>query len=234
MPGKVVLVNFGMTNHSQSVTNVGESPVTEMVQTNPTAPLGAMSFAELREQASAIVTSASLEKDKSRLMGIPHAITRITYRPGISENGVQKDYVSIEAVVADGATLVNEVERGRVPNVNTVDQLTVEANEVVVYNDGSTGVRRQLTHILHNLGLLTVPNVGQDLAVFDTPYFEWDMIGQVGLMNGDAPDEKIEIPDFTVAPNGGQLVIMVPKGLRRSTFPNPANPKDTSEVFYLS
>lgn len=201
----------------------------EMVETS-NQPYGQLSFAQLRDGATAVISSAQLEQDKARLLGIPHIITRATFRPGIEE----KDYVSIEAVVADRGTLEYEVKRGRVPNVDSYADLTVEPEERIVYNDGSTGVRRQLVHLLHNMGLIEVPNVQQDLAVFDTPYFDWQTFTQVGLMNGAGEDEKIEVPDFTLSPSGAPLAIVVEHGLRLSTFPNPTNPKAMSEVFYLS
>jgi len=204
--------------------------LTSDIATTDNQPFGQLSFAQLREGATAVIQSAQLEKEKARLLGIPHIITRVTYRPGIEE----KDYVSIEAVVADAGTLEYEVKRGRVPGASVFADLTVEPEERIVYNDGSTGIRRQLTHLLHNMGLIEVLGVGQDLAVFDTPYFEWMTFTQVGLMNGEAEGVKIEVPDFTLSPSGTPLAIVVGHGLRISEFPNPANPKAMSEVFYLS
>ena len=156
----------------------------EMVQT-ANQPMGQLDFQSLRQQATAIVSEAQLEKDKWRLVGVPHAITRVTYRPGVKTKEGLRDYVSIEAVVADDETLYREIVRGRVPNVDTVEALTVKPNEKVIYNDGSTGVRRQLTAMFHNLGIITVPNVTTDMAAFDTPYFEWEAFTQTGEMNGD-------------------------------------------------
>jgi hypothetical protein len=203
--------------------------VTGEVEQSGNQPFGQLSFAQLREGATAIISEAQLEKDKARLLGIPHIVTRLTYRPGIEE----KDYVSVEAVTADIETLEYEVKRGRVPNVSTLADLLVEPNEKIIYNDGSTAARRQFTMILHNLGLIEVPGVQQDMAVFDTPYWDWTSFSQVGFMNGEN-DEKIEVPDFTLSPSGAPLAILVDHGLRISVFPNPTNPKVMSECFYLS
>lgn len=203
------------------------------------APYGQLSFAALRAQgeATAVVNTAQLEKEKGRLVGVPHVITRVTYRPGITTpEGLAKDYVSVEAIVADAETLHYALSRGWIPGGEKGDLSTVPVSpeEHIVYNDGSTGVRRQLTNILHNVGLLEVPNVDQDMAVFDAPYWEWNGFAQTGLMNGEADDEKIEVPDFSQGATGAQLAIFVEHGLRISVFPNPANPKTMSEVFYLS
>lgn len=199
--------------------------MTSEIATTDNQAFGQLSFAQLREGATAVIQSAQLEKDKARLLGVPHIITRATYRPGIEE----KDYVSLEAVVADAGTLEYEIKRGRIANVSSLAELAVEPEERIVYNDGSTGIRRQFTHLLHNLGLIEVPNVGQDLAVFDTPYFDWQTITQVGLMNGDNEGEKIEVPDFTLSPSGAPLAIVVGHGLRVSV-----EPKFNKEVYYLS
>lgn len=199
--------------------------MTSEIATTDNQPFGQLSFAQLRDSATAVISSAQLEKDKARLLGVPHIITRVTYRPGIEE----RDYVSVEAVVADVDTLKYEIKRGRIPNVAEYADLAVEAEEHIVYNDGSTGVRRQLTHLLHNMGLIEVPDVGQDLGIFDTPYDGWSVITQTGLMNGDAEDEKIEVPDFTQSPSGAPLAIVVGHGLRVSV-----EPKFNKEVFYLS
>jgi len=208
--------------------------LTSEITTTSNTPFGQLSFAELRAQATAVIQSASLERDKHILLGVPHIITRVTYRPGITDQeGNDKDYVSVEALVADAATLAHEVRRGRIPGVSDIGNLPFEPEEKVVYNDGSTGIRRQITHLLHNMGLIEVPVVEADLAVFDTPYFGWSVITQTGLMNGD-DDTKIEVPDFQYSPSGAPLAIVVGRGLRVSEFPNPANPKTQAEVFYLS
>lgn len=199
--------------------------MTSEITTTDNQPFGQLSYAQLRDSATAVITSAQLEKDKARLLGVPHIITRVTYRPGIEE----RDYVSVEAVVGTGYALEKEIKRGRIPGVSTYAELSVDAEEHIVYNDGSTGIRRQLTHLLHNMGLIEVPNVGQDLSVFDSPYTDWSVITQIGLMNGDATDEKIEVPDFTLSPSGAPLAIAVDHGLRFSV-----EPKFNKEVYYLS
>lgn len=198
-------------------------------------PLGQMSFAQLRDQATAIVSEAQLEQDKLRLLGVPFVATRLTFRPGITDAaGNLNDYVSVEAVIGGEPELAEALRRGWIPNASgVIADLPFRPNEKVVFNDGSTGVRRQFVTLLWKLGLIEIEGVAGDAAIFDTPYFGWKSFSQHSLMNGEG-DEKLTVPDFTEGSNGTPLAIFADHGLRLSEFPNPANPKDTSRVFYLS
>lgn len=186
---------------------------------------GQLSFAALQnENALAVIQSAELERDKNLLLGVPHVITRVTYRPGIDD----KDYVSVEATLGDYAALSHAVLRKWIPNVATVDDLVFDPEERIVYNDGSTGIRRQLTMILHNAGIINVGPV-EDGFSYDRPYTEWESFNQVGKMNNESGDDKIEVPDIQHNGNDAPLAIFAMRGLRVSV-----EPKFNKDVFYLS
>src|SRR5713101_6873626 len=108
---------------------------------------GMESWADLREGADQ-VQGSELAKDAllDALVGVPFLIYRLTTRPGIvrrTKTGDTKqfDYVSCEIVLADE----QEMKRRRVDLTN----LPFAPGDQVVFNDGSTGVWRQIVAYLH-------------------------------------------------------------------------------------
>src|SRR5215472_4045690 len=70
--------------------------------------------------------------EKDDLIGVPHVIISVTYREGyVTETGIKGDYVSVEAVTADAATL----DSPQVKSMTDSRELAVYPNEAVVYND---------------------------------------------------------------------------------------------------
>lgn len=194
---------------------------------------GQLSIDELLAAAGDSVTLIDqpvLEKDKLRLVGVPHIITKVSYRPGVlnRETKVRGDYVSVEAVVVKQAQLDEAIKRGWIPPDN-MDQIPA-AEERIVYNDGGTGIKRQLTHILWGKGLLVLnkKSAPQSMSDFDVPYSEWDSFSQAAEMN-DADGNKFPVPEFTREADGRPLVIIPRHGLRASFME-----EFETNVFYLS
>lgn len=79
-------------------------------------------FAEL--VAGTSVVEGRTLRDKADLIGVPHIITSVSFRPVDAKNA--RDFVSVEAV-----------------DVNDL---------AIVYNDGSTGIRRQIVAYLTSHG----------------------------------------------------------------------------------
>lgn len=165
----------------------------------------------------------TLIEDKLELLGVPHLITGVTYQKPKAD---QRGFVSVQGVVADQDTLADAVQRGRIPN-----KLTVHPGEYIVYNDGSTGIRRQLTMQFQMLGMLNVglPDSDGD-ARFDIPWTEWADFSQ-SIKQGDAVDAPV-VPCFTKNHVGRQLVIQAMRGLRASEYSNQY--ADDAVTFYLS
>lgn len=109
---------------------------------------------------------------KEDLLGVPHIITKATYwMPKAEQNGM----VSIEATVASPQFLERAINRRWCPNIERIDQLLIDPNERIVYNDGGTGVRRQITMLAHNYGAIDVGNEDEQTdARFDAPWPEWE------------------------------------------------------------
>jgi hypothetical protein len=193
--------------------------VTSVEQANTGRAIqGRLSFDD-RLQNATIIESASLE-DKKPLIGVPMLITRVTYRP--KGKMQERGYVSVEAMIGDLKRLENAIRRGWIPNVTSIDNFAYDPEETVVFNDGGTGIRRQLTMILHSAGLLDIGQVLDD-GSFDQDWTGWDSFSSVGKQK--IGDDEIEIPDFR------GLDIYARRGLRASQYDMDGQP---AETYYLS
>lgn len=153
--------------------------------------------------------------EKDDLLNVPHIIIGITYRQGFpTPGGKPGDYVSIEAVVADKDTLMTPPIR----NALDLENLKVYGNEPVVYNDGSTGVRRQLTEQLHGMGIIDVGNPRKDENPFDRPFQEW-------ASGGDLAESGIVADQ-----NGVPFRYAALRGLRRSDYEWQGQPAHTHYI----
>lgn len=190
---------------------------------------GQLSFADLVSGAT-VIDSPVVEKDKLRLCGVPHIITKVSYRPGVmnKQTGIRQDYVSIEGLTAPQEYLDEAIKRKWI--AEEILDMIPKAGERLVYNDGGTGIRRQVTHILWNKGLLVLDSKStpQAMAEFDAPYSTWESFEQSGEMN-DADGGKFSIPEFTHEKDGRPLAIFPHHGLRASYME-----EFETNVFYLS
>ncbi len=198
--------------------------------TNPNEGL----FADLIDGATVIQTAA-LEQDKMALIGVPMVITRVTYRPKPAK--MERGYVSIEAVIGDVLHIEQAIRRGWMPGVERFDQFAFSPEELIVFNDGGTGIRRQLTMLLQSAGVLDIGTYDASLPVsgvhpaFDRDWSEWETFKTYALQNSGATDAdgnaiKIEVPDF------GGLKIFARRGLRVSEY--TADGIGDATTFYLS
>lgn len=183
--------------------NNGGLAVTAQPAATPVAINGGK-FAGLWNAAEHSVAGASLETDKTNLIGVPFVITSVTYRDGIQRNKQATNYVSVEAVVADANTLAKLVKMGRlVPSI--LDRVIPE--ESIVFNDGGTGIPRQLTAFLHRIGMIEVPdgpeNGPSGECRYDTYRANW-LRG-----NTDGSDPRFEI------------LLKCERGLRVSEYTTP-------------
>lgn len=176
-----------------------------------------------------VIRTASLEQDKMTLVGVPMVITRVTYRPKAAKT--ERGFVSVEAVIGDVPHIEQAIRRGWIPNVERVDQFPFTPEELIVFNDGSTGIRRQLTILLQSAGLLDIGDRPDgDNSAFDRDWSAWNAYRSGTMQNVGADSEgnpvKIEVPDFT------DLRIFAPRGLRVSSY--TADGIGDATTFYLS
>lgn len=143
--------------------------------------------------------------EKDQLINVPHGIVTVTYREGYLAEGIQGDYVSCESVVASQDVLDLPQVRHTLPA-----ELTVWPNQSVIYNDGGTGIRRTLTQLFHESGLIDVGGDMNDERRFDRPFTMWDK-------GSDLAQKGITASDFDAE---GFLYAAL-MGLRRSDYPIP-------------
>lgn len=140
--------------------------------------------------------------DKEDLIGVPFVVKRVVYREGFPRNGAEADYISVECIVADKATLSSEPVKGMIDGPPKVF-----GNEGVVFNDSGTGIRRELTRMFHAWELIDVgEQVSEDINQYDKPFQAWAS-GSGGALNGITADQ--------VGKAGLYLAL---RGLRRSDY----------------
>lgn len=167
--------------------------------------------------------------DKSMLVGVPFIITEVAFRytelpdPANPKLIVSKDYVSVTGRVASQAWL--DKARARVTKLGFAFP-DIDPEVLVVFNDGSTGVRRQLVAILNQAKLIDIGegDAAKGNAVFDRPFFDWkDAV--------TTEDGEMVAPNITTDHQGRPLIIKVLKGLRISEY---AYGTQTAVTYYLS
>lgn len=142
--------------------------------------------------------------EKSALEGVPFVIIGVTYREGYmnAQTKLLGDYVSVEAVVADAVTLASP----QVQHMLGGRALTVYPNEAVVFNDGGTGIKRELTELFESMGLLLT---GDHERPYDVPYMQWERGGDLAQTG------------ITADLNGNVFRYLCMRGLRKSEYESP-------------
>jgi len=169
-----------------------------------------------------------LERDSAALMGVPLTVYKVVYRPKRNEK-FERDWVSIEMQIASKPVVEQAIRRGKIPNVESLEGLNVLPGSKVVVNDGSTGVRRQLTEVFHNKGII---NVGGDPSMgkrrFDREHVDWEECTQNELFTDEDGQVKT-VPTIVKWLSGKPLRIPVRHGFRASFSPDyPETP-----IYYL-
>jgi hypothetical protein len=202
---------------------------------NSSVDTSVLSYSELLGLESYRIAGTALV-DKKELLGVPHIITKVTFwmPKQLKDGSYQSGMASVEATLGDEATLTMAAGRGWIPGVESFAALKLNANERIVYNDGSTGVRRQLVAIFHTAGLITVAardkKTEEEFAsnrVFDRPWTDWAAFTQHVRQS----DEVGAVPCISRDDRGNPLVIRVDRGLSVSAYSNDYT--DEGETYYL-
>jgi hypothetical protein len=135
--------------------------------------------------ANADVVEGRTLTEKGSLIGLPHIITSVSFREGTKDAlGAQHDFVSCE--------------------YTTITDIPIEG----VYNDGSTGIRRQVVAYLAHKGL--IPEAYKETP--DAPIWV-------------ATEDESKDPTFIVR-------FLAPRGLRVSDYKNEYT--NEGRTFYLA
>lgn len=204
-------------------------------------PIGEYTYTELLKISSSIASTTALDiTEKSLLQGVPHIITKLTWQSVRidSDSDAQRGFVSVEATVGDEDALGKAIKRLRVVSgteakrdgdkIRTLDEFALDANERIVYNDGSTGIRRQLVEWLNVNGIISIGDVhANDIESFgktaaDVPWSYWAMTPPTTLLSED--DGALPVLVIDRFANGEPLLIEIRKGLHPSRYDGPKGP----------
>lgn len=165
-----------------------------------------------------------LVTDKATLIGVPHIIVGVTFQMPLADKSNEfgaRDYVTLRAMVGDEEALNEALERGWIPG----NKSPFRANELICYNDGSTGIRRDVVKMLDSAKLITVGNEDTVAANrYDAPWSLWTEFTQ-SVQQG----ENV-VPEFVNNHNGQQFLIHSNRGLRASSYTNEFG---DSTTYYL-
>jgi hypothetical protein len=151
-----------------------------------------------------------------KLIGVPLVIYRVTYREGFQRKGIawKDDYVSCEAVIAPQNVLQERARKGRL----TLADVSVDPGEHIGFNDGSTGIYREITNYLNARGFISLP----------TPLIEK---GEKGDSSYDLPRSQW-LTGADAATAGIPVRLHCPRGLRYSEYKNDYAP-DGAKTSYI-
>jgi hypothetical protein len=171
------------------------------------------------------VPGFGLVDDKMMLCGVPHVIIGVTFQ--IPTPARPRGYVSLRGIIGTAAKLAEAKSRKWIPNGA---DCAFNPEERIIYNDGSTGIRRQVVELLDRWGLIEVGN--HDFKAndnfpnrFDLPWTEWVSFSQ------DAVQGENIVPEFSTNHNGNLFALQVTRGLRVSEYSN--DKADDARTFYL-
>lgn len=155
-----------------------------------------------------------LVSDKSLLIGVPHIIVGVTFQMPLADKANEfgfRDYVTLRGMIGDQIALDEALERNWVPG----GRIPFKPNELICYNDGSTGIRREVVNMLNSTGLIKVGDVELPTSnPLDKPWTQWEEFSQ-SVVQGENT-----VPEFMTNHNGNQFLIRVMRGLRASAYTN--------------
>jgi hypothetical protein len=180
---------------------------------------------------SAEILGYDLAKDDSAddLVGVPFIITRVVFRPGVMRNKVQAAYVSCEIRVSphlDLRLINTRRESSRLPKVTSLDDLPFGPDSHVVFNDGSTGVYRDVMRTLVLQGYVTLKEPVVESGAYGESSFDSSPAEWVSIVHGESTD----IDGF--AGYTAPVAVYCPRGLRLSLYENDYT--QTGKTRYLA
>lgn len=170
------------------------------------------------------VFGADLEKG-AQLIGVPFCLVQVTFRPGLvnAKTGELMFYASLDAIVAPLDVIKRRL--ARIPEENQ-EYAQDMAGEHVVFNEGGTGVYRQVIAYLESQGRIKInselPREGRSgESRFDLSPAGWEV------------DESAELK---LAEDGSPTLafavrLLCPRGLRSSEYENEYSKEATTRYF---
>lgn len=174
------------------VSYTGGQPEVDLQSLLAQASASQQDINQLLQGADFVIGRALVDKDT--LLGVPHIITSATFRKGNKDaSGAQHDYVSCEFTT-----------------LPTAGHAQVDG----VYNDGSTGIRRQVVQYLAHKTDLPASYVEAPDALV------WSVAMESQVESGEPTDPVYPIK------------LIAPRGLRKSEYSNDFS--DEAVTYYLA
>lgn len=147
------------------------------------------------------------------LVGVPHCVVGVDFRQGEAEgNGHDGAFVSLTALVAPEDVIKRRFK-------GDLSALPFEPEAVIVYNDGGTGIYRQVVKLLHANGFIGLPDIKEGGAAGESTYdlhpAKWTGV--------DAKRVRVAYGDdgTTITGIHANLRIAAPRGIRYSEYNVP-------------
>lgn len=179
-----------------------------------------------------------VQKDtKQAFVGVPFIITKVTFQlpdEEMTKDNDVKDYVSLECQIAPQQFIEQNAQSNWIPNIANYDgwvqQYGYRADEWVVLNDGSKGIRRQIVAALQASGMIDIGPLTGSPDDYDRPWDDWYRFDQREAHKLDGV--LVDVPSFNVGSHGDPLAMPVLRGLRKSKADDA--PAAYSPTYYLS
>jgi hypothetical protein len=152
------------------------------------------------------------------LTGVPFLITRVMFRPGVMRGKERSAYVSCEVRIAPelDVRLINSRRNGsRMTPITDISNLAFGPDSHVVFNDGSTGVYRQIVKYL----------AMKEMIILTSPVIEAGTYGESSFDQSPGQWEDIAGDGAAIDPSGflgytANVRLFCPRGLRLSLYEN--------------
>jgi hypothetical protein len=154
------------------------------------------------------------------LVGVPFVITRVYFRPGVLRDKERAAYVSCETIVAPqiDLRLINSRREGsRLPRLPDLESLAFGPGSHVVFNDGSTGVYRQIVKYLATKGMIELKTPIIEAGSYGESSFDQPPNRWAATIAGDLIPTD-ETPVFSEY--AANMRLFCPRGLRLSLYEN--------------
>lgn len=163
------------------------------------------------------VFGADLEKG-AQLVGVPLCIIRATFRPGIKNAKTEEIgwYVSLDAIIAPEDEIKRAIRRNRIPEENREN--IPDPGEHLVFNEGGTGVYRQIVEYLVAKGYVQINSDKPETGAYGES--RYDVLPPEWAIREDLKSSSLRIADDGLRVVQFDIRLLCPRGLRESTYVN--------------
>lgn len=152
------------------------------------------------------------------LVGVPFLLTRVYFRPGVLRDKERQAYVSCEVRVAPDLDLrlINNRRRGsELASLPSLEGLAFGPDAHVVFNDGSTGVYRQVVKYLAMKGYITLKAPVVEAGGYGESSFDQSPARWASILQGAREETDDGFTAYTA-----NVRLYCPRGLRLSLYGN--------------